>query len=233
MSNKSLGLIEAYGLLAGVEAADAAMKSANVQLVGYEMARGSGMTTIKVEGDVGAVKAAISAAEAAVKKIGRVASVKVIARPSQYLESMIRNDQTVGYAPEKTSPEPTTPSPDGGGGAKAEQAAPSVQAQTGQATQSAPAVKEQANASAPAKTEQANPPAAEVKEQAVPSVPAKEGQATGSVPAKAEPKKNASASKGAKKHAKQAAKAAPKAAKGGQPQADAKGKPAIEEKKEK
>ncbi len=96
MSQKSLGLIETYGLLSAIEAADAAVKSANVSLVGYEMAKGSGMTTVKVEGDVGAVKAAIAAAKAAVNKIGRVAGVRVIPRPAPGLTSMIRNAETKG-----------------------------------------------------------------------------------------------------------------------------------------
>ncbi|WP_206460695.1 BMC domain-containing protein [Anaerovorax sp. IOR16] len=94
---KSLGLIEAIGLTAAITAADAAVKSANVTLVGYELVKGSGRTVIKVEGDVGAVKAAIEAASAAALTVGRVAGVKVIARPSDGLESMIRNRQTVGY----------------------------------------------------------------------------------------------------------------------------------------
>ena len=51
MSQRSLGLIETFGLLPAVEAADAAVKSANVDLVGYEFAKGSGMTVVKVEGD--------------------------------------------------------------------------------------------------------------------------------------------------------------------------------------
>lgn len=107
MSQKSLGLIETYGLLAGVEAADAAVKSANVELVGYELSKGSGMTTIKVEGDVGAVKAAIQAAQAAAEKVGRVAAVRVIARPAAGIEMLVRNGDTVGYQP--PAPEPPTP----------------------------------------------------------------------------------------------------------------------------
>ena len=92
----SLGLIETVGLVAAVEAADAAVKSANVTLVGYELARGSGMATVKVEGDVGAVNAAVSAAKAAAAKVGRVVGTRVIARPSSYLETMVRNVDTVG-----------------------------------------------------------------------------------------------------------------------------------------
>lgn len=102
----SLGLIETVGLVAAVEAADAAVKSANVTLVGYELARGSGMATVKVEGDVGAVNAAVSAAKAAASRVGRVVSTRVIARPSSYLETMVRNSETVGVrAPEPEEPE--------------------------------------------------------------------------------------------------------------------------------
>lgn len=50
MSGKSLGLIETVGMSAAVEAADAAMKSANVSLVGYELTKGGGMVTVKLEG---------------------------------------------------------------------------------------------------------------------------------------------------------------------------------------
>lgn len=112
MSQRSLGLIETYGLLPAVEAADAAMKSANVELVGYEFAKGSGMTVVKVEGDVGAVKAAIAAASMAASKVGRVAATRVIPRPATGLEAMVRNGDTKGYTP----PEPPAPtSPDESG----------------------------------------------------------------------------------------------------------------------
>lgn len=114
MSQKSLGLIETYGLLAGVEAADAAVKSANVELVGYELSKGSGMTTIKVEGDVGAVKAAIQAAQVAAEKVGKVAAVRVIARPAAGIEMLVRNGDTVGYQPPTPEPEPEPPAPPAG-----------------------------------------------------------------------------------------------------------------------
>ncbi len=100
---KSLGLIETIGLATGITAADAAVKSANVTLVGYELAKGSGRTVIKVEGDVGAVKAAVEAAIAAALTVGRIAGSKIIARPSEELESMIRNGDTVGYKVETES----------------------------------------------------------------------------------------------------------------------------------
>ena len=62
---KSLGLIETQGLAGGITAADAAVKSANVELIGYELTKGGGWTTVKIQGDVGAVKAAVDAAKIA------------------------------------------------------------------------------------------------------------------------------------------------------------------------
>ena len=62
--NNALGLVETKGLVGAIEAADAMVKSANVQLVGYEKI-GSGLVTVMVRGDVGAVKAAVDAGSAA------------------------------------------------------------------------------------------------------------------------------------------------------------------------
>ena len=129
MSQRSLGLIETYGLLPAVEAADAAMKSAHVELVGYEFAKGSGMTVVKVEGDVGAVKAAIAAASMAASKVGKVAATRVIPRPATGLEVMVRNGDTKGYTPPEppapTSPDESGPEPDPDrGGLTTEQEAP-------------------------------------------------------------------------------------------------------------
>ena len=130
MSQRSLGLIETFGLLPAVEAADAAVKSANVDLVGYEFAKGSGMTVVKVEGDVGAVKAAIAAASVAASKVGKVAATRVIPRPATGLEVMVRNGDTKGYTPPEP-PAPTTPDesgpepdPDRGGVETTEQEVP-------------------------------------------------------------------------------------------------------------
>lgn len=99
MAKKSLGLIETIGLTAAIEAADIAVKAANVTLVGYELAKGSGMTTVKIEGDVGAVKAAISAASTAAARVGKIVSAHVIARPSEGLSALICNNDTVGCKP--------------------------------------------------------------------------------------------------------------------------------------
>ena len=66
--NNALGLVETKGLVGAIEAADAMVKSANVQLVGYEKI-GSGLITVMVRGDVGAVKAAVDAGSAAASAV--------------------------------------------------------------------------------------------------------------------------------------------------------------------
>ena len=71
--NNALGLVETKGLVGAIEAADAMVKSANVQLVGYEKI-GSGLITVMVRGDVGAVKAAVDAGSAAASAVGEVKS---------------------------------------------------------------------------------------------------------------------------------------------------------------
>ncbi len=94
---EAIGLIEAIGLATAIEAADAAVKSANVRLIGYEPCKGDGMSTIKVAGDIGAVKAAVDAATVACAKGRGVWGTKVIARPSEGIEKLIYNRQTVGF----------------------------------------------------------------------------------------------------------------------------------------
>lgn len=108
---KSLGLIETQGLAGGIEAADAAVKSANVELIGYELTRGGGWTTVKIQGDVGAVKAAVDAAKIAAGKVCRVVSTKVIARPAQALDRMVWTEETVGREPPEPPVDPEPPAP--------------------------------------------------------------------------------------------------------------------------
>ena len=88
MTNEALGMIETKGLVGSIEAADAMVKSANVVLTGYEKI-GSGLVTVFVRGDVGAVKAAVDEGAAAADKVGQVVSVHVIPRPHQDVESML------------------------------------------------------------------------------------------------------------------------------------------------
>ncbi len=85
---EALGLIETRGLVGAIEAADAMVKAANVQLVGYEKI-GSGLVTVMVRGDVGAIRAAVDAGAAAAGKLAEVVAAHVIPRPHSDLERTI------------------------------------------------------------------------------------------------------------------------------------------------
>lgn len=80
MYRGALGLIEVYGYLGAIEAADTALKAANVNLIGCEIVKG-GLVTVKIEGDVSSVKAAVEAAEIAVTKLDILVLAHVIPRP--------------------------------------------------------------------------------------------------------------------------------------------------------
>ena len=88
MAGEAIGLIETRGLVGSVEAADAMVKAANVQLLGEERI-GGGLVTVIVKGDVGAVKAAVDAGAAAAKKVGELLSVHVIPRPHADLDLIL------------------------------------------------------------------------------------------------------------------------------------------------
>lgn len=101
MAKKSIGFIETFGLAACVAAADAAVKTANVKLLGYEYAKGGGMCTVKVEGNVGACRAAVAAgkkaADAVTGTLGGTKSTLMKGRPAeQILDKMVYNRETVG-----------------------------------------------------------------------------------------------------------------------------------------
>jgi ethanolamine utilization protein EutM len=106
MTSRALGLIETIGLTTAIEAADAAVKSANVTLLGYENARGGGLITVKVVGDVGAVKAAVSAGAAAALRVGKVQSCLVIPRPHEAIEALIGQADRGRAAPSPVSEKP-------------------------------------------------------------------------------------------------------------------------------
>jgi microcompartment protein CcmL/EutN len=89
MMKPSLGLIETVGWVPAVEAADAGTKAADVRLLGFERA-GRGLVTIKFQGDVAAVQAAVSAGAAAAGRVGRVVSVHVIPRPDRQLRGFFQ-----------------------------------------------------------------------------------------------------------------------------------------------
>ena len=84
---EALGMIETKGLIAFIEAADAMVKAARVQLVGYQQI-GAGMVTALVRGDVAACKAATDAGAAAAQRVGEVIAVHVIPRPHDDLEAV-------------------------------------------------------------------------------------------------------------------------------------------------
>lgn len=92
MDKQALGMVETRGLVGAIEAADAMVKAANVTLMGKEQI-GSGLVTVMVRGDVGAVKAAVDAGAAAAKRVGELVSVHVIPRPHQDVEKILPNKQ--------------------------------------------------------------------------------------------------------------------------------------------
>ena len=88
MAQEALGMVETRGLVASIEAADTMLKAANVVLVGTEKI-GSGLVTVMVRGDVGAVKAATDAGAAAAERVGELISVHVIPRPHEEVEAIL------------------------------------------------------------------------------------------------------------------------------------------------
>jgi ethanolamine utilization protein EutM len=86
--HEALGMIETKGFVALVEATDAMLKAANVELAGWDKV-GSGLVTAFVVGDVAAVKAAVDAGAAAASRIGEVLSVQVIPRPHEELGGVL------------------------------------------------------------------------------------------------------------------------------------------------
>ena len=88
MSLEALGMIETRGLVGSVEAADAMVKAAKVELIGKVLV-GGGYVTVMVRGDVGAVKASVDAGAAAAERVGELVSVHVIPRPHSDVEFIL------------------------------------------------------------------------------------------------------------------------------------------------
>ena len=88
MTLEALGMVETKGFVGAVEAADAMVKAANVNLIGKEYI-GAGYVTIFVRGDVGAVKASTDAGAAAARRVGELISVHVIPRPHSEVEDVL------------------------------------------------------------------------------------------------------------------------------------------------
>ena len=88
MEKQALGMVETKGLVGSIEAADAMVKAANVHLIG-KVHVGGGLVTVRVRGDVGAVKASVEAGGAAAKRVGELVSVHVIPRPHDDVEAIL------------------------------------------------------------------------------------------------------------------------------------------------
>ena len=102
---KALGLIETRGLVAAIEAADAMVKAANVKIVGKEQTNPA-LITIKIVGDVAAVKSAVDAGAAAAQKVGEVVSIHVIPQPDSQMISLfpeLRDDDSPAGEQEQVS----------------------------------------------------------------------------------------------------------------------------------
>lgn len=88
MVQQALGMVETRGLVAAIEAADAMLKAANVDLVGTEKI-GSGLVSVMVRGDVGAVKSAVEAGAASASRLGELVATHVIPRPHNDVEKIL------------------------------------------------------------------------------------------------------------------------------------------------
>ena len=88
MAQEALGMVETRGLVAAIEAADAMVKAANVELIGTEKI-GLGLVSVMVRGDVGAVKSAVEAGGAAATKLGEIIATHVIPRPHGDVEKIL------------------------------------------------------------------------------------------------------------------------------------------------
>ena len=88
MALEALGMVETRGLVAAIEAADAMVKAANVQLIGTEKI-GSGLVSVMVRGDVGAVKSAVEAGSASASRLGELIATHVIPRPHEDVEKIL------------------------------------------------------------------------------------------------------------------------------------------------
>jgi ethanolamine utilization microcompartment shell protein EutS len=88
MAQEALGMVETRGLVAAIEAADSMLKAANVTLVGTEKI-GSGLVTVMVRGDVGAVKAAVESGSQSAAKLGELVATHVIPRPHTDVEKIL------------------------------------------------------------------------------------------------------------------------------------------------
>lgn len=86
---QSLGVLEVKGLALAIASCDAMLKSANVKFIGHEYAKGGGWCSIKIEGDVASIKAALDAGEALASQYNGLVSQTVIARPAENTATLV------------------------------------------------------------------------------------------------------------------------------------------------
>ena len=91
---KALGMIETIGLVGAIEAADTALKTAEVEIVNRHIVKG-GIVTVELSGDVGAIKVAVEAGAKAAKRLGVFVSSHVIARPDEMVSKMIEENSII------------------------------------------------------------------------------------------------------------------------------------------
>ena len=150
---EALGMIEVYGMVPAIEALDASVKAANVSMVDVICVKG-GLVCTLVQGDVGAVKAAVDAGAAAAERIGKVLSIHVIPRPIESMKDMFEADPEGSQkmaklkAEKQEEPEdpedpqgpegPTEPEPEPTEPEKTEEAEPEAPAESAEAEEPAP-----------------------------------------------------------------------------------------------
>ena len=103
---EALGLVETRGISTAIEVADVMAKAANVKLLALENTRGGGYMTVKVIGDVGAVKAAVDAGKASAVRFGNLISTSVIARPADSMAEFFCPTDGPGPSSPKEDPIP-------------------------------------------------------------------------------------------------------------------------------
>lgn len=96
MEKTALGAIETFGLIPAIEAADAAVKSADVSLSRWQYT-GAGLVTVLISGDISAVRASVDAGKAAARKLGTVISTTVIGKTARGLKTILREDSQLKY----------------------------------------------------------------------------------------------------------------------------------------
>jgi len=108
MLEYALGMVETRGLIGSIEAADVMVKTANVHILGTEYIR-NGLVTVKIAGEVAAVKAAVDAASAAAARVGQVVSTHVIPRPAADVEFILKTFQKQAPVEEEAPKEEQKP----------------------------------------------------------------------------------------------------------------------------